>query len=175
MKRSRPCKFSTWSRKGLKGLTTSKPASHPVRDPCWRQKARVCGVTHPHTGSTGNVAGSLVDSYTCTRPPGSGNHADICGSLHTHPYLCGTNIGETFGQSLKLGLGNHSVLSGFPTFTGLCIGIQREAALAVATEAPWTVLADAVGATQIGVCCTFIVVCAERREGSQKDGAGNLI
>lgn len=114
------------------------------------------GVTHLHTGSTGSVAGSLVDSYTCTHPPGSDNHADICGYPRTHPCLFEINIQEGVCQSLvlsnKLPIANHSALGCVHTFTGLRVRIQCIATLAVAIEAPWAVLADTVGATQIGVC-----------------------
>lgn len=141
----------------LKGLRASKAASHTVPI-----------VTHQHTGSTGSVAGSLEDSYTCSHPPGSDNHADICGSLHTRP--CLLEIEETVCQSLvftnQLHIVNRWGLGRFHTFTRLSIRIQCKAALAVAAEAPRTVLADAVGATQIGVTCTFIVVYADREEGT---------
>ena len=35
-------------------------------------------------------------------------------------------------------------------------------------------MADTIGATQIGVCCTFIVVYTERREGSDEDKTQNI-
>lgn len=37
------------------------------------------------------------------------------------------------------------------TFTGLSVGVQGESALTVAVEAPRSVLADAVGAAQVGI------------------------
>lgn len=49
------------------------------------------GITHPHTGSTGSAAGSLVDSCTCMHRLSSDSHADTCGYRHTHPYLSGTS------------------------------------------------------------------------------------
>lgn len=47
--------------------------------------------------------------------------------------------------------------------------VQRESALAVAAEAPRRVLADAVAAAQIGVCCTFVVVFKEKKICSVKE------
>lgn len=57
----------------------------------------------------------------------------------------------------------------WPTFAGLSVWIQRESTLAVAAEAPRRVLADAVAAAQIGVCCTFVVVCKGKRIRSVKE------
>lgn len=62
------------------------------------------GFTHPHTGSTGSAAGSLVDSCTCMHQLSSDSHADTCGYHHTHPYLSGTNTQQDYCKSLFSGI-----------------------------------------------------------------------
>lgn len=128
------------------------------------------GASHPHTGSTGSAAGSPADSCTGIHPPGSDSRAGTCGCRHTRPYLSGAEKQRVLLQETDSALDQPSrrlpLKAGcWPTFTGLSVRIQRESTLAVAAEAPRRVLADAVVATQIGICRTFVVVCKKERIG----------
>lgn len=141
-------------------------------------KKKKSGVSHPHTGSTGSAAGSLLDSCICIHPPGSDSHADTCGYHHTHPYLSGTNIQQNYCESLCSVINQHilTLLSSVFRPSQVCaLGSNENPRWQSQLKLPGVFWQTPLEPHRLGSDAHSLLSTQRRGKRSDEDKTGNLI